>query len=837
MESDLILFFNEIRKGDVAQAGGKGANLGEMTHFHLAVPDGFVVTSSAYRLFLKRNGLDTFVQEKLQEAGTEEALIRCAEELRERILKGKLPEETAAEVRKAYASMGTQPRVAVRSSATAEDLADASFAGQQETYLNVRGEESVLAHILRCYASLWGNRAVIYRQNHGYDQTQVALAVVIQQMVESETAGVMFTADPVTGARDKIRINASYGLGESVVSGRVTADSWLLGRDGAVLQLQQGSKKTQILYGEDGGTVETEVPEADRSRPCLSEEMVAKLCREGLRVEEFYGMPMDIEWAIRDGRIYILQARAITTLRENEQADADEEARIAKYMEKCRISGMQRSNMMFMLEKIPYAYYPLDYELIEIIDDQKSVIFSEVGILMDGHPQIDDDGVSTLPPNGIKVGKKITHLPGMLGELSDLAHCEQILRDGMPQLEKELQQYINADYDSMDLTSCGTQLEKMRDYLRRLTYFRFKYALFPSVLAGRKLTGTAHKADRSLNSYDLYRDLDNETSLMSRDLEKLAAAFSTDSAVREAIAGGVSYARLREAYPQTAGELDAFLAAHGYKSDYNCYCLNARTFLENPDRILQLARPLIAKADSAKLEAAPKANEESFAVLMERIKAVLPAGKYERFARDTDIFRYMHVIREKSQMMWECEFFYMRKLFARISEHLFGTTDYMQDLAYLFSTEVVEICARGALLDSDREKIARRKASRPLAEKVWEAAKLRVFPEKGDVLKGISGSRGEVIGPVRIISGPEEFERFQKGDILVCKLTDPEWTPLFSLAAGVVADTGADLSHAAIVAREYGIPAVLGVGHATTSYRDGELIRVNGTKGEVTRVS
>ena len=238
-----IADFTQIHKDDVLIAGGKGANLGEMTAAGIPVPKGFVITADAYREFLKENNIDEIISCVLTEAQTDEqALLSAAGVFREKIIVGYFPAQLETEIRAKYAELGEAARVAVRSSATAEDLPDASFAGQQETYLNVQGIEDVLIQIRHCYASLWGERAVRYRFNQGYNQSAVAIAVVIQEMVESEKAGVLFTVNPVTQNKDEIQINASYGLGESVVSGRVTADSYIVNKSGDVLEVTIGTK-------------------------------------------------------------------------------------------------------------------------------------------------------------------------------------------------------------------------------------------------------------------------------------------------------------------------------------------------------------------------------------------------------------------------------------------------------------------------------------------------------------------------------------------------------------------------------------------------------------------
>ena len=262
MNNKMTLDFKEIKKDDILTAGGKGANLGEMTAAGITVPGGFVVTAESYRAFLKENHLDEIFRKELTAAGADEAkLLEAAAKLRNLIMQGNLPEEVETSIRKKYQKLGEHIRVAVRSSATAEDLPDASFAGQQETYLNVRGIDKVLARVKSCYASLWGNRAVCYRCNQGYDQLSVALAVVIQEMVESEKSGVLFTVNPITHNTEEIQINASYGLGESVVSGRVTADSYLCDKKGNLKSCQIGSKQTQIIYADETGSADTrEVP-------------------------------------------------------------------------------------------------------------------------------------------------------------------------------------------------------------------------------------------------------------------------------------------------------------------------------------------------------------------------------------------------------------------------------------------------------------------------------------------------------------------------------------------------------------------------------------------------
>lgn len=345
----LVLDFNQISKKDIDIAGGKGANLGEMTASSIPVPNGFVITAEAYRLFIEENNLKEDFSARLEEAQNDESkLLEAAEHFRAAIKNAALPPALESEIRRGFTLLGAE-RVAVRSSATAEDLPDASFAGQQETYLNVLGIDEVLLQVKNCYASLWTNRAVCYRQNKGYDQFSVALAVVVQEMIESEKAGVLFTANPVNGNRNEMQINASLGLGESIVSGKVTADSFICSKDGKVKSSVCGVKKMQIVYA-DKGTREIPVEASLQKKLCLSEQEIKSLCTEAVKIEEHFGNPMDIEWAIKEGKIYILQARAITTL-EADKDNKEEQALIQKYIAGTKVKRSQKDMLAFQLEK------------------------------------------------------------------------------------------------------------------------------------------------------------------------------------------------------------------------------------------------------------------------------------------------------------------------------------------------------------------------------------------------------------------------------------------------------------------------------------------------------
>lgn len=818
----MILDFIDIKKEDISLAGGKGANLGELISAYINVPKGFVITADSYKAFLKENGIEEIIRNKLREvSGDEIKLLKAADYFRELIRSGDFSIETKKLIADKYNSLGENIRVAVRSSATAEDLPDASFAGQQESYLNVVGIDDVLLQIRNCYASLWGNRAVSYRFHQGYDQTTIAIAVVVQKMVESEKAGVLFTVNPLSQNTNEMQINASYGLGESVVSGRVTPDSYIVTKTGRLIETTIGSKETKIIYG-NKNTVETAVNEDARKKRVLEDNEISGLVDCGLKIEKHYGMPMDIEWAIKDSNIYILQARAITTLKK----DTDEDALIKNYIKGTKPTKSMRKNLAFQLEKMPFAYRVLDYDFIMAINNQKSKIFAEAGIVFDSDPQIDNDGIQTLPKGKKGINKNIFHFFKILKQIKDFDSCASMCKEFMHRYEEEISMLKYKDFENMSLQECREFLEYSYKLTKDLSYDRFKYALFPTMLVFDKYTKLLQRINPKYTAFDLYKSLDNKTSTVNKDISDMAKEISKHSKLKEAILSGESYKNLYTKFDDFKTMSDRFLQKNGFKSDYNCYCLEAKTFIEDPDRLINILKPILLSAsDQNKIL-------EDFDDLMKGLE-VVSGRKYKSIKADIQNFRYFHIVREESQYLWESLFYYVRKCVTRSNLLLLENKDYKSGIANLFFNELIKAMHRGYLDRSDLENIKNRNEKFPLSIKVWEASKLLIFEAEGDILKGVSGSFGKAVGRACIIHSPKEFYKMQKGDILVCHLTDPEWTPLFESASAVVADTGAALSHAAIVAREYGIPAVLGVGFATTKYKDGDMLQVDGDKGTV----
>jgi len=324
-----IVWFNEVGKNDVPTVGGKGANLGEMTQADIPVPPGFIVTADAYFDFLKKSKVNDEISNRLQplDPGNSKQLQQIAAEVKQLILDTAMPAELAKEIEQAYTQMGGG-LVAVRSSATAEDLPEASFAGQQRTFLNVQGEKEVVAAVHECWASLFEPRAIFYRHHQGFDHFKVGIAVPVQKMIQSQASGVMFTLEPVTSDSDKIVIEAVFGLGEAIVSGEITPDLYVVDKDSLkIITRKTVDQESQLIKNPTAGAKETNIwaplPAPTQSQQKLTDSEIIKLAWLGKQIENHYRFPQDIEWAKEDNKIYILQTRPVTTIKEAAEAEPE----------------------------------------------------------------------------------------------------------------------------------------------------------------------------------------------------------------------------------------------------------------------------------------------------------------------------------------------------------------------------------------------------------------------------------------------------------------------------------------------------------------------------------
>jgi pyruvate,water dikinase len=864
------VWLDEISKGDIALAGGKGANLGELSHAELPVPPGFVITTTAYDAYVEANDIADVIVARASVARAEDpaGFEQVAEGIRALFSGGKVPEVMAEEIRASYQQLSEdrETPVAVRSSATAEDLAGASFAGQQETYLNVRGAEALLEGVKNCWASLWTARAMAYRARQGIGPATVSLAVVVQRMVESEAAGVMFTANPSNGRRDQATISAAWGLGESVVSGSVTPDSMVVEKgSGRVISRETANKEVMTVYTE-GGTAERPVPEALQRQPVLDEEAVATLSRYGATIEELYETPQDIEWALGDGEFFVVQARPITALPEP-RADPPTNWSVPD----------------------PKGFY-VRASIVEQLPDPLSPLFADLAYgsvtrslqkLMNellGSDTLREGELAFPTINGyayyyykmaaiLRISvKALAVLPSLYGsgKASGVKRWREYSHPRYATIVKEWEAKPPEDLPAVGL------LAGVRELLDAGTeYYTSVQTIIPIAATSEMLfTGfydrlisregdppgqifllgfdsTPIRAEKSL--YDL--------GMWCGEHPKLAAALLDTPSERT-----LELLRMEEP-PVGMGErvwddwrlrFQAHLESYGY-AVYNLDFVNPVP-ADDPAPLFDTLKFYLrgqGQNPHERQRRMVRRREEATKAVLERLDPARGRliGRLLRWAQDAAPVREDALA--DTGLAWPV----MRRMLLELGRRLVeaGAVEKPADVFWLRWDELED---KAGSLDAGATQLAsladsveqrkmlwrgQRRVTPPqlLPRGTWLKFFERLMPaaseeQTGDTINGVAASSGQVTAPARVLSGPEDFGQMQPGEVLVAGITTPAWTSLFAMASAVVTDVGGPLSHSSIVAREYDIPAVLGTGVATRRIRSGQRIQVDGEAGTVT---
>ncbi len=878
-----IRWFHEVGAADVELVGGKGANLGEMASAGLPVPPGFCLTAAAYRDFIQATGMDGTIGGILAESRLDDPAEVEASTARIRGLFAEqpVPAMMATQAVDAYHRLGqqlgvpdmTQFPVAVRSSATAEDLPSASFAGQQETYLNVCGAESLLEHVKHCWASLWTARAVTYRARQGFDQQRVYLAVVVQAMIPSEASGILFTANPVTGNRDEAIINASWGLGEAVVSSLVTPDTFTVRKsDGGITSRQIGAKERMITCTDDGRTVDLPTPDEQRDRPSLSDDQLAELLAIAHTIETHYGAPQDIEWAYAHGRLFILQSRAITTLAALRDAADDVEYNRTMFIEifpdalsptfLSAIRPLIRSMLDFGLETLGFSP-PQGMEAVEVFYHQPYLSRNYIAAALEPlSPAVREHLVGRFVNLFGRDKQKLPWelSPTFLGLVARLLRLLVSLPDQLPDLIDRYRAEV-AEASAISLQSVpdaeivahirelvfGTTSRLMDYDFLMIFLVRITYQMLSTLL--QRHFGQETEAISAKLISGVTGNVTMEANKRLWDLAQIAKASPEVSDLLRRYSGREVRTYLEqapEAQPFLEG-LERLLSEYGHR-EVRLDILYP-TWGEDPSPIFGFVRGYLDadEAQSPHRQQARQARErqELTKTVQARLEQDL-AGRYILWP----IFRWVlgHTqvhIRERDTMHFEMTRLFppfrrlllelgrrwsTRGLIAGAEDIFFLSLDEMAEVAETPRSMCEEIHRRRSEFETDGERPwpdIIRGGQEVYAEGAGSAERTE------GQLHGLAGSPGVAAGVARVIRGPEEFGKLQNGEILVAPLTNPVWTPLFAIASAIVTEVGGILSHGVIVAREYGIPAVTGVAGATTVVQEGQRVTVDGSKGIV----
>ena len=791
---------------DIPLAGGKGANLGELVRAGFPVPAGFVVTTSAYAAMARRAGLDGLVEEA---AGAGWSTIGSAGALRAAVKSAGLPGDVREAVARAYKELGGGP-VAVRSSATAEDLEGAAFAGQQDTFLNVVGLDAVLDAVVGCWASLWTDRAVAYRDRAGADHVGVGMAVVVQRLVPAETAGVLFSANPVTGERGQVVVDAAAGLGEAVVSGAVTPEHWVLTPSGEVLEHIPGSGEAVVRPARSGGTVVDRAPSnAERSSPLLTSAQLAELASLARSAEEHFGRPQDIEWAVADNVVWLVQSRPLTGLSPQPP----------------HLNRIQRDvTGPLFLEMFQTRPYPLDItgwlrpgilEMLRRMTGSIGVVFPDESKLL---PQEDGVVVQLVPPLP-RPTLRILAAPASILARARRYDARRWTEDSrLDAFLAEIQRLNAIVLDDRDWSQVTGAAEDALAALAIVTDLRVSYlpsAFLPQVPLRLSLTllGRGNLAPALLAGYP------TRTSAANKALEALARQAASDPDLTRALLdypplSVLERVRTEGRFTVFRAELEAFLAEYGHRETMSVAIASAPTWRDAPETVLGIVRTLLGADPTKEPDRTGDALTELCAYPL--VRALTPLRRL--LVNTVERARAGLAFREDTHFYATMVLPPLRRAFLDLGRRLTqaDVLDTPDDVWHLTYAELTAVTDEDGLLpawvrDTYRPVVEARKEQRRRLEPYPLLDPQLLFAHRpateGALVSGTPASRGRASGPVRVIHGPDEFGHLAAGEILVCPYTNPSWTPLFQRAAAVVVDTGGPGSHAAIVAREYGIPA------------------------------
>jgi pyruvate,water dikinase len=828
MKNNLVAPLSEFSASHLEQAGGKGANLGELIHAGFPVPPGFVVTTTAYDAFVKENNLDPIVlivRQTTEEAAT---AIQAAFE------KAIIPKAIKQAVLEAYCQLG-QRHVAVRSSATAEDLPQAAFAGQQDTYLNVIGEQPLLDAVRKCWGSLWSERAISYRARQGIDQKTVKLAVVVQELVAAEAAGVMFTANPVSGARDEIVVDANPGLGEAVVSGLVTPDHFVIHNQHGRLEIRErklGRREAIVQALPEGGTYQIE-GEALDVQLTMPDQLVLRLAHTGLDIQRHFGRPQDIEWAVAKSKVHILQARPITALPEPLPHS----------------NRLVRTLSAIFSEMFPVRPYPLDQTtwIHAISAAAVDPLFGLIGISVPSfdHLFIEEDGVIVRFSGKLAVRPTPALLlaPARLLWLSSRYDPMKASSDPVLLQARQVARLLEAlELQGLSWTELIDVVQKALDLalplageIRRRYYPRALLAagflrVILSILGLGRFFGDLSSAPEST------------TTEANQALEALAARVRADPQLAQALINLPPELLTRRPLSLPVdrdflADFNDFLERFGHRELVLSSVLQP-TWKDAPEVVLGMIQGLARSASPAR-------RDQGWGQARDRLYAhsLMKFSPLRRFMLDlVATARGLWQIREDTHFDATRIIPILRRTFFELGRRLVsvGVIEVPEDIFHLKFNQLERLGStwppEPELIGELRACVQRRKEKRLSLEHLPVVDPRLYQPVNLDreaLLTGTPGSPGIGEGPVCVITSTGEFGRLQAGDVLVAPYTNPAWTPLFQRAAAVVVDGGAAGSHASIVAREYGLPAVFGTIDGTRRLKDGQSVRVDGSRGLV----
>ncbi|MGA8370825.1 MAG: rifamycin-inactivating phosphotransferase [Acidimicrobiales bacterium] len=856
-----VLDFQEIDQTQVAVVGGKGAQLGELSRIEgIRVPPGFCVTTDAFRRIMEEASSIREQLDRLSRLSPDarEAIRTHSAEVRRTLEATAIPDEVAAAISRSLARLGERVACAVRSSATSEDLPMASFAGQQDTYLNVVGSAAILRHVSRCWASLFTERAVAYRLRNGFDHRLVYMAVVVQQMAFPEAAGILFTADPITSNRKLVSVEATFGLGEPLVSGRVNADVYKV-RDGGIVDKTVGRKKFATHASPAGGTQEETIDPVQQERPALTDVQVVQLAQLGRQIEGHFGLPQDIEWCLVDDSFQIVQSRPITTLFPiPEVGDQENHVYVSVGHAQMMTDAMKPLGLSFWQLTTPRPMYVAGGRLfvdvasdlaspasraglLEVIGKSDPLIGDALETILerdDFIPTLRDESPGSAAGSGMPapVEPDPAIVTGLIGR--NEASVAKLKSDIRRKSGSGLLDFILADIQE----------------LKRILFDPKSHQVFMSAMEAtwwlnehlEARLGQKNAADTLTQSVP-----HNVTSEMGLALLDVADVIRPYPEVVTFLQDIENDGFLDE-MPKLGGGREARDPLVAYLDKYGMRCvgeidITRPRWSERPTalvpQILSNIKNFEPGEGKRRFEQGLREARDAEREVLARLRN-LPDGKQEvdETKRMIDLVRTFIGYREYPKYGMVSRYFVYKQALLEEAGRLVQTEVLREkeDIFYLTFQELHDVVRTNHL---DDQLVSQRKDAFRSYQSLTPP---RVLTSDGEVIAGayrrndvptgaligLPVSAGAVEGRARIILDMAEAG-LEPGDILVTAYTDPSWSPLFVAVSGLVTEVGGLMTHGAVIAREYGLPAVVGVEQATRLIRDGQRIRVNGTDGFV----
>ncbi|MDQ0416118.1 pyruvate,water dikinase [Croceifilum oryzae] len=877
-----VSYFEQTNRDSIDVVGGKGANLGELTQAGFPVPPGFCITVDAYQQILSTSKRMNDFLEMLDQTDPEhlDVIQLVSEMIRGHILTLPMDPTVESEIIRAWEDLGTTDSYAVRSSATAEDLPTASFAGQQDTYLHVKGKDQLLDTVRKCWASLFTDRAIIYRSKNGFDHHSVFLSIVVQKMVFPDVSGILFTADPITGHRKTTSIDAGFGLGEAFVSGMVTPDLYKV-RDNQIIHKQISKKDKGIFAQEEGGTECREIDLELQETQALSDQKIKELATIGREIEQHFGSEQDIEWCLCGDQFYILQARPITSLYPV-PAPRDQQYRIfysvghgqmmtdymrplgrsvwktmfpyGKTADRTESSVLVEAGGRLFMDISEFLYIKRARQKILQNKTKDASLSALKKAILDGE-------IEKQAPKRGKLRKAIKTYKSMIGFFTKMIpRSLKVIYFEDPDL---IQTRAKSDYQAVlnkytEEVSRRSGVDRIR-YIQELlgTFFgpkcfgnalTYTYAGFMTLgILEKKVEKWLHeKLDPAIHKSPP-GNITSEMGLMVGDLADVLRDHPDVMEYLKTADNGTFYVGLHN-IPGGDAFLTSwiqFMETYGMRGPGEIDLTRSR-YREAPMILIPaILGHIQTNAPGEHWERFKRGEleaNEAIDNLLTRLKA-LPGGsrKAKKASKLLRIFRNTVGIREFPKYIMIQYFDLFRKVFIGESATLCQQSqlDHIEDIFYLSLDEIIALLENH--LPDAKELIQSRKEHESRYQKCTTPHIItsdgEIFtPEQSNehappgALIGIPVSAGVAEGYVKVVRSLAEGQ-LNKGEILVAPYTDPGWTPLFQSATALITEIGGLMTHGSVIAREYGIPAVVSVENATTRLKDGQYIRVDGTNG------